>query len=134
MKSSLNDLLIYVLEFLLEGERRSVFCRPVDASNGVVLEETSDGSGIMCGVLLGGKTFEIPLPQILKIEQYKVTYRPGEVGGQTAKTVTVGANKVQDIIANQTDSETGEVKGIAKIQEVGNPENAVEWEPEGWKL
>ncbi|MBW4475121.1 MAG: hypothetical protein KME45_32790 [Stenomitos rutilans HA7619-LM2] len=67
MKSTLKDLklmLVHIYEYVIEGKQHSAVLKPIDAANGVILEETFDGSGIMRGLLVSGGTVYIPLEGI----------------------------------------------------------------------
>lgn len=125
---SMSDL-VYLLEFLLNGEKRWVLLQPVDAANGVILDDRDD-NGIMHGLTLGGRAIEIPFTHVLKVDpQYKVT----RFNGQTHRSERVSAEKLEKIIDRNTDKKTGEVTGIDSIEEVGNSDNRVtrKREPEG---
>lgn len=70
MKEHLHDatqVLVYVLELVIAGQLRSVILQPIDPDNGVVLEESADGSGIMRGRLVSGGLLEIPAAAIKNV-------------------------------------------------------------------
>lgn len=67
MKDKLHDLklvLVYIYEYIVEGKKHSVVLKPIDAANGVILEETFDGSGIMRGRSVSGGLVHIPIEGI----------------------------------------------------------------------
>lgn len=119
----LEQVTTYVLEFLLGSEPRTVLVQAIDAPNGVVLEETADGSGMMRGLLLGGGKIEIPFPRILKIEKrYEVTTH----NGQVTRVEKMSERRVERLIDNCTNKETGEISGfIREIKDTKDPENKV---------
>lgn len=102
----LQQVATYVLEFLLGTEHRTVLVQAFDAPNGVVLEETADGSGIMRGRLLSGGKVEIPFPQILKIERYKVD----TWNGQTHRNQEITEAQLLSDLEKAPRTEAGEVK------------------------
>jgi len=112
--------LVYLLEFLLNGEKRWVLLQPIDAANGVVLDDRHD-NGIMHGLTLGGRQVEIPFQHILKVDpQYKVT----TFNGQKCRTQKVDAERLEKIIDNHTNKKTGEVD-IRSIKDTSDPKNKV---------
>lgn len=112
--------LVYLLEFLLNGEKRWVLLRPIDAANGVILDDRDD-NGIMHGLTLGGRNVEIPFQHILKVDpQYKVSI----FTGNKVRTETVDAERLEKIIDGHTNKKTGEI-GVRTIEEIGNSDNKV---------
>lgn len=102
----LLNVATYVLEFLLGTEHRTVLVQAFDAANGVILEETAEDSGIMRGRLLSGGKVEIPFPQILKIERYKVD----TWNGQTHKVTEVTEAQLLSSLERAPRSPEGEVR------------------------
>lgn len=99
---------------------------PVDGY-GSAMEAPEQGD-IWTGKLANGGTIEVPGSQILTIEEY-------EVGHRTNKGIrreTCDSNRVERIISDNTDRDTGEVKGVQYIREKSNSDNSVEQKPKGW--
>lgn len=119
---SFQDIL-YICEFLLNGQRRSVLLRPVDAANGVVLD--GDEAGRMFGQTSSGQRVELPINRILRIERYKVQFRATD-NGRSSRTEYASEKKLEKIIERRTDKETGEVKGIAEISDTQDDSNRAE--------
>lgn len=115
--------ILYICEFLLNGQRRSVLLRPVDAANGVILD--GDEAGRMFGQTSSGQRVEIPIVHILRIDRFKVRFQAAD-NGRSARTENVSEKKLEKIIERRTDKETGEVKGIAEISDTQDSENRVE--------
>lgn len=70
MKETLQDfklMLVYVLEFVVNCKQRSLTLIPIDAANGVIMEETREGSGTMRGLLVSGGEFKIPAAAITNV-------------------------------------------------------------------
>jgi hypothetical protein len=113
--------LVYILKFLVNGEPRSVLLRPVDAANGVILDDPED-NGIMRGVTLGGCTIKIPFTHILMVER---PFRVSTFNGQTTRSERCTEKEVQERIERNTDPDTGEVKNIRSIEDTRDPDNRV---------
>lgn len=114
--------LVYILRYMMNGRERSILLRPIDASNGVIMDDIDD-NGIMHGLTLGGNRIELPFKQFLSIEpQYSVT----RFNGQTSRTEQCSEERLNEILENSTDQETGEVSSdIRDIKEIGNDSNRV---------
>lgn len=114
--AQLTEAVLYILDFLVDGEKQKVILQPVDPSYGVIMEETEDGSGIMKGLLPTGKPIFIPMPQILHIEEWKVRVKAGYLGSGS-RTLHLNEKQMTDLVNNfPRDQETGEVKGIADFE------------------
>jgi len=118
-----QDNFLYICEFLLDGRRRSVLLRPVDAANGVILDGDEDGR--MFGQTSSGQRVEIPIIHILRIDRFKVRFQAAD-NGRNARTEYASEKKLEKIIERRTDKETGEVKGIAEISDTKDDENRAE--------
>lgn len=130
----MNGLLTYMLEFLVGQEQRKVAIQAIDAANGVVLEEIDGSNGMMRGLLLGGSKIEIPIDSILKVDPtYRIGYRASD-NGSGARHEYRNERQTEQILDERTDPETGEVKGVASVEEKGNPDNKVERVSKGWRL
>ncbi len=128
MKSTLQAVKLYLLEFLDSwGQQRSIPVRMVDAANGVIFEETREGSGLF-RFLSGptGQEFFLLLPQVLQIKTYEVSFEGNARNGQRSCTQVVTESEVETIIRSRADSETGEVTGVRRIVDRDDPDNRVE--------
>ena len=105
-------MITYILHFLnATGQQRNLLLQPIDAGNGVILEETYDGSGIVRGQSVYGTNFEVKFDQILKIEEYKVTANWGGRGHSTR-------NMTGEAIAEYTKNAGGEAEKISQVKDV----------------
>jgi len=127
MKNSLHqqfsDAVLYVLRWLdLTGKERSCILCPdgPQLANGEILSETREGSGIMRGRLLSGKSIELAFTQVLMVERYKVE----TFNGQTTRSQEVSGDQLERILDTATVKDTGEVQ-VRTIEEVGNSDNRV---------
>lgn len=88
MLPTLTDKLVYIMKFVLNGQPRSLVLQPIDAANGVIIEETSDGSGIYWGKTIGGSRVEVPVESVTHVfaSWWKVSDNFGGNGNQTIHT------------------------------------------------
>lgn len=110
MDHSLNQTLTYILHFLVGEQERTLLLQPIDAANGVILEETSEDSGIVRGKSIYGRTFDLKFTQILRIEEYDVT---ANWGGNGHKTRRMTEKQIVDYTKNCG----GEASKISKIKD-----------------
>ncbi|MBW4474068.1 MAG: hypothetical protein KME45_27390 [Stenomitos rutilans HA7619-LM2] len=104
MKWNLKDLqltLVHIYEYTVAGKQHTAVLKPIDAGNGVILEETFDGSGIMRGLLVSGGTVHIPLEGITNYFQswWRLFANDGHGGRRTIYTddeERVGNEAVRD--------------------------------------
>ncbi|MDX2215290.1 MAG: hypothetical protein SFY66_18645 [Oculatellaceae cyanobacterium bins.114] len=113
-----TEAVLYVLDYLVEGEKKRTILQPVDAEYGVILEETSDGSDLMRGLLANGKRIFVPMSQVLHVEEWKVQVKAGYLGSGS-RTLHLNEKQMERLVNNfPRDQETGEVKGIANFEKV----------------
>lgn len=124
--------LVYMLEFMLNGHKRSILIHAIDGPNGVVMDDPQN-DGNMRAKTLGGNEIRVKLDNVLMVERRFVVSR---FNGQTTRSQNLNEAQVKRVIEQSTNQETGEVQGIREIREVGNDDNRVteRQEPEGgWK-
>lgn len=118
LKQQAQQVMTYLLT-LVNGQQYILV--PCDA-HGTVMQETEEDSGLLHGQLWQGGTVEVPISQILMVEQrYQVT----RFTGQTSRTEKVSEAKLEQILEKNTNKETGEVQHIREIKDTQNPENRV---------
>lgn len=118
MKDTLQELkglLVYVLEFVVDGQPRSVMLRPIDAGNGVILEETSEDSGVMRGKLVSGGVCEVPAVAITNV--FASWWKVDHVTNQGHKTIYVDDAVIEKKVESAVDDpkkwdENGALKGV----------------------
>lgn len=135
MKNSLEAVKLYLLDFLsVQGQERSIPIRMVDAANGVIFEETYEGSGLFRLLSGQGHPFYLTFPQILSIRSYDVYFDLNPRDGHSASPARCSEDEVEDILDRNTNKKTGEVEGIRGIQDRNNPDNGVRARSEPRKL
>lgn len=128
MKSTLHEvagMLVYVFEFVIGGEKRSVILKPLDAANGLIVEETFPDSGIYYGESITGRRVEIPVPAVTNCfaSWWKISTK--NFGGNGWKTV-YGDEKYTEKYLDQVDPpnpETGEYENT-KLEKKDPPPDA----------
>lgn len=126
MKNSFNALALYLLNYLNpQGQERSIPIRMVDAANGVIFEETADGSGLFRLISSGGTEFFLKFPQILQVRRYDVFFEPNARDGHSSSPARCDEDEVEGILDRNTNKDTGEVEGIRGIQDRHDPDNGV---------
>jgi len=127
MQANLNDfkqVLVYIFEYIVEGKQYSVVLKPIDAANGVILDEVPGQPGIMRGRLVSGGTVHIPIEGITNHFQswwklFTDDGRGGVRGEYTNDVDRVGRRASEDVgKKGRWDEETGEYK---RAREVDRP-------------
>jgi hypothetical protein len=105
MKNSLQDfklMLVYIFEYIVEGKKHSVVLKPIDAANGVILDEVPGQPGLMRGLLVSGGTVHIPIEGITNHFQswwklWSDDGRGGVKGSYTDDEERVGNQAARDV-------------------------------------
>jgi hypothetical protein len=71
MKKFLNDL-VYTLDYIKDGRAMTTHLRPVDAANGVIMDERG---GAMIGLTTTGHLIRVTLDAIVCLAKAEVTWR-----------------------------------------------------------
>jgi hypothetical protein len=99
--------------FLLELSNGNRFVLQADADN-IPLQETGEDTGVFTGQIWQGGTIELTLPQVLKIERYKID----TFNGSGHKTYTYTETQMADILERAPRTAEGEVKpAVEKISD-----------------
>lgn len=109
--------LIYIVEFVINGEARSLQVCPVDAANGVIFD-APEGSEFYKGRTVSGTNFEIPIAAVTNVfaSWWKVT--TNDFGGNGHKTYHAQTDWVEGYVEKKKDDpnawnkETGELKDV----------------------
>jgi hypothetical protein len=122
----LNSIVVYVLSFIdSHGFKQDALVCPVGpVADGVILDETAPGSGILWGNLLTGGRLEIPFTHYLGAEVARVSVNNGNgVSGHTMSDQQVG-----QLLNNAPRDEEGEVKPSPNIERIRASDNEVIYE------
>jgi hypothetical protein len=115
MLPTLRDKLVYILQFVLNGQPRSVALLPLDAANGVIIEETFEGSGVYWGRTVGGTRVEVPVASVTHIfaSWWKVTEN---FSGNGYKTVHTNSDEwvEEHVTRKQDDPKAWDKDGVLK--------------------
>lgn len=120
VKQQAEIALTYLLT-LVDGTQHWLI--PVDALNGVVMDDPND-RGLMTGRLYGGGSIQVPIDHIFMVEEKP--YRMSWFDGQKTRSERCSEKEVERRIDQNTDKNTGEVKNIRRIEDTRNPDNRVD--------
>jgi hypothetical protein len=111
----LNSIVVYVLSFIdSHGFKQDALVCPVAVADGVILDETAPGSGILWGNLLTGGRIEIPFTHYLGAEVARVSINNGNgTSGHTMSDQQVG-----NMLNNAPRDEDGEVKPSPNVERI----------------
>jgi hypothetical protein len=114
-------MLVYILEFSHNGEQRSVVLRPIDVANGVILEETTETSGISRGRLLSGGLLEIPTAAITNV--FSSWWKVDNKTNKGHETFYVDDAVVETKVENAQNNpdrwdENGALKGVEGVEKL----------------
>lgn len=123
MNDKLRDArltLVYIYEWLVDGAKHTAVLLPIDAANGVILEETEDGSGILRGLTISGGFVHIPLEGITNHFQswwklWRDDGRGGVKGEYTDDENRVGRQASEDVGRSKRWDENGEYKRAKSV-------------------
>ncbi len=112
--------LVYIYEYVIEGKQQTVVLQPIDAANGVILEETFEGSGILRGLQVSGGLVHIPIEGITNHFQswwklFADDGRGGVKGEYTDDEDRVGRKASNDVGKKHRWDENGEYKHAREV-------------------
>lgn len=125
MQSQLKDLqsmLVYIFEYIVEGKKHSVVLKPIDAANGIVLDDVPGQPGIVRGLTVSGGTVHIPIEGITNHFQswwkvFRDDGRGGVRGEYTDDEERVGRAASEDVgKKGRWDEETGEYTRAREVE------------------
>lgn len=84
MKNSFVSTMYYIVDYLIDGiQQRHVF-KPVDAANGVIFDSVPDKEDWVWAQRSTGQVVELPVTNVLMVEQYDVHWRNNQGSGRNS--------------------------------------------------
>jgi len=111
------EQLTYRVEFLLNGQLRSVVLVPLDAANGVIMDDPTN-NGYYNARTLAGSNIQIPVAAVTNVFASWWKVSTNDFGGNGNKVYHAQTDWVEGYVEDKMDDpkawdkETGELKGV----------------------